>query len=385
MRGIVVVCLLVIYPRYMNTENTDEVILSTISDIISQLNSSVPENYQDTTIHQTDHNEKENLRITKSVPSINESSEEATGKNLESSGNSSKKGERRSRQIFQPVVGVPLLWRNALSPQLRILVTPSHKAVQGKQNKTTGPGEQTKLFENQYYDTSNRIVTCYPSNRRPYEGFACDEENCVPLEWVCDGERDCDSGADEANCRTNFCVNGQFRCVARGKHVCLSPDRLCDGHIDCQDGSDEDLRNCHNPSHDYCRDGYFRCRQGQGCIPSYKVCDSEEDCSDGSDEQNCRYPTHQHSCSSDNQFQCYRGYTRDYTPKCIPRRWLCDRHYDCPGGEDELVENCPRSSPNALQRMFRAFLLLPALDTNANAGVLRFPPSSYIVDDPTYK
>jgi len=29
----------------------------------------------------------------------------------------------------------------------------------------------------------------------------CPDRKCIPEEWFCDGDQDCDDGADENNCR----------------------------------------------------------------------------------------------------------------------------------------------------------------------------------------
>lgn len=34
-------------------------------------------------------------------------------------------------------------------------------------------------------------------------GFACDGDKCLSSAWVCDGDRDCMDGADEAECKGN--------------------------------------------------------------------------------------------------------------------------------------------------------------------------------------
>ena len=73
--------------------------------------------------------------------------------------------------------------------------------------------------------------------------FTChNEEQCIPLEYLCDGHVDCSDKSDEskdAKCcdaRTEFtCDNGE----------CIDRKRVCDGNENCFDKSDEnDNREC---------------------------------------------------------------------------------------------------------------------------------------------
>ena len=64
---------------------------------------------------------------------------------------------------------------------------------------------------------------------------------------------------------------------------------------------------------------------------------------------------------SDEQFQCGEG------GKCIPKRWQCDYHKDCEGGEDEY--DCRKYLPTIAHKMIflshRSFLCLMG-----SAGIL---------------
>uniref|UniRef100_A0A2A4JCP6 Uncharacterized protein n=1 Tax=Heliothis virescens TaxID=7102 RepID=A0A2A4JCP6_HELVI len=87
------------------------------------------------------------------------------------------------------------------------------------------------------------------------------------MHWRCDGQKDCENGADEASCGACAgglrCADGAcaaalgacdagayceraplpdaFRC---DEHLCLAPRLLCDGHQHCEDGSDEAPATC---------------------------------------------------------------------------------------------------------------------------------------------
>lgn len=71
-------------------------------------------------------------------------------------------------------------------------------------------------------------------------GFLCaDKKKCLPRHsWVCDGQKDCDDGSDEAHC-SDSCemFNGDFLCKSGDE--CIKLDKVCDGIATCFDKSDE--------------------------------------------------------------------------------------------------------------------------------------------------
>merc|ERR1719354_378681 len=163
--------------------------------------------------------------------------------------------------------------------------------------------------------------------------FSCGDtdrvEMCLDTSLVCDGNRDCTNGIDEANCTKSCDLNTHYLC-ADGE--CLSgTDHECDFETDCFDGSDE--VDCPAPNCE--KEDQFMCNDQKKCILSMFKCDSHNDCFDGSDELNCTYPCNGGFFSCPTGIGCYR------------ESWMCDGHRDCPGGEDELdcpaVVTCPES------------------------------------------
>ncbi|XP_043197932.1 sortilin-related receptor-like, partial [Amphibalanus amphitrite] len=118
--------------------------------------------------------------------------------------------------------------------------------------------------------------------------FRCDSGKCIWSAWLCDGDRDCPGGEDEADCAHAGCGHDHYRCLLSGE--CIGRERVCDGRQDCADNSDEEA--CHSEGGTTvqpftCPSGDFRC-DFHTCLPYYKYCDGHRDCVDGYDEVNCR-------------------------------------------------------------------------------------------------
>ncbi|XP_058809308.1 basement membrane-specific heparan sulfate proteoglycan core protein-like isoform X2 [Phymastichus coffea] len=140
------------------------------------------------------------------------------------------------------------------------------------------PGGITANLEVERNDNNNwaNQKTC-----SPYEA-TCNNQECIPKHYICDGKADCADGSDESRCGLHGCEPNEFRCANK---QCVSKIWRCDGDKDCSDGSDED--NCSaSPFNAPCTYGEFKCHNEQ-CIPKSYQCDQENDCMDGSDEIGC--------------------------------------------------------------------------------------------------
>ncbi|XP_035107416.1 low-density lipoprotein receptor-related protein 8 isoform X10 [Callithrix jacchus] len=162
----------------------------------------------------------------------------------------------------------------------------------------------------------------------PAEKLSCGptSHKCVPASWRCDGEKDCEGGADEAGCAASVCAPHEFQC---GNRSCLAAVFVCDGDDDCGDGSDE--RGCADPA---CGPREFRCGGG-ACIPERWVCDRQFDCEDRSDEaaELCGRAgpgatSTPAACVPAAQFACRSG-------ECVHLGWRCDGDRDCKDKSDE--------------------------------------------------
>lgn len=69
------------------------------------------------------------------------------------------------------------------------------------------------------------------------EGFKCDNNRCIPQDYVCDGYLDCMDHSDEKNC--TMCDTDEIYC---GNGKCVTFDHVCNGIMDCPYGQDE--KNC---------------------------------------------------------------------------------------------------------------------------------------------
>ena len=136
-------------------------------------------------------------------------------------------------------------------------------------------------------DCDGTDATCGPGE------FACATGLCIPGEWKCDGIVDCEASDDESACSdaeppapdapdapdAPEPCNG-YTCDDGN---CLPDGWTCDGIVDCADGDDE--QGCAEDVEPDACDG-FACDDGT-CIWAEWQCDDYVDCTDGEDELWC--------------------------------------------------------------------------------------------------
>lgn len=175
----------------------------------------------------------------------------------------------------------------------------------------------------------------------PEDWLQCQNQVCIPLEWHCDGIKDCDS--DELGCyfdhtnvaprngtsnHSNSCGPNKFFCY--NSNQCILSFYECDGDLDCTLGEDEP-ESCKTKSNFSCPSGTFSCILKPQCIPISQVCDNVRSCEDGSDEWGCvsEKVAENGICLG---FSCKSG-------ECISHSMRCDNKNDCTF-DDSDEENC---------------------------------------------
>ncbi|XP_055079317.1 basement membrane-specific heparan sulfate proteoglycan core protein isoform X9 [Periophthalmus magnuspinnatus] len=188
------------------------------------------------------------------------------------------------------------------------------------------------------------IRPCMPDEHR------CSDGTCIIMEYLCDNRPDCTDMSDELNCETTPpvipvtagpvatttparrptyprpCRVDQATCQSG---ECIPRDYICDGQRDCSDGSDE--FRCGTPSP--CEPNEFKCKNGRCALKLWR-CDGDNDCEDNSDELDCPTKGPSDRCAPE-QFECLSDRT------CIPASYQCDEEPDCPDRSDEYGCTAP--------------------------------------------
>lgn len=175
--------------------------------------------------------------------------------------------------------------------------------------------------------------------------FKCNNGECMPSWWKCDGVRDCSDNSDELGCGPESgttrsplkptppafkdkCKPTHFHCDSG---ECIAKRFLCDGTPDCPNGEDE--RGCPADTKKRCPPGKFRCIGDGSCLPIEKFCDGVVHCVDGSDERHCDYHF-ENVTVEEKPVVCKAGmFQCDNT--CKPLSVQCNNKMDCLDGSDE--------------------------------------------------
>ncbi|CAF3375038.1 unnamed protein product [Rotaria socialis] len=199
----------------------------------------------------------------------------------------------------------------------------------------------------------------------PEGSFRCKSNQCIPVEWVCDGEWDCSDASDEQgifiyvnvwnlnqnienlrqiieSCTKQYTtqpfsskcnVSIEFPCLLANvtnpidivkNRPCIDLALIGDGISHCYGDLDE--RNTASGCLTRMKGFDFRCTYPPRCISHVMIC--IERCANREDDQHlCFHKTQNDSCGGRSDVICLNG-------RCIPNA-RCNRTNECPYGEDE--------------------------------------------------
>ncbi|KAI6238951.1 hypothetical protein M3Y99_00626400 [Aphelenchoides fujianensis] len=244
--------------------------------------------------------------------------------------------------VYEAVVGTMVIFDLTFHHSTPIVEQKLRQAIRsGKLGGvlTVGP-DGFEIVEHQENQKRSVVHRCEEGD------FHCRSGECVPRDSECNRRYDCPDGSDELHCE--YFNQAQYHHQQREReqqqrererlqeHSATTPDHR---HVAPEGGQ--------------CSDQEVRCKNSNPlrCIHYEKLCDRVPDCPDGSDEQNCGdippaatpaastastatsaappQTSASTAVSADCAHRCGSG-------RCIPTTALCNRHYDCADGSDEL-------------------------------------------------
>ncbi|CAF1536945.1 unnamed protein product [Adineta ricciae] len=262
----------------------------------------------------------------------------------------------------------------------------------------------------------------------PSNYYRCLNGQCIPIQWICDGEWDCNDASDEERllsitklsqhnskiinlsemklkCKNQYqirpfsqlCTVLEYPCLLANvtdplnfikNPPCIPIEKIGDGISDCYGGLDErNIRSCNSGRmmgfHFQCLTNNFGNYPGGDCILYHDRCDHR--CLNGEDKILCFYLKNNSKIrcdgSSVNQFESYTD-VHCLNGTCIPNA-RCNNIYECSFGEDEYY--CDRKY--AMFQPYRNGKARHSNNTYQTINLGNYPEETYqfIRDENDYK